>query len=59
MVLHTGAPSLFPPNVFLMERAMFYRDHTEQLCYDDGEQDWFVNEQTGDMTVADWFWYLV
>ncbi len=37
---------------------MFYRDFNGQLCYDDGEQDWLVNEETGEKRLADWFWYM-
>lgn len=37
---------------------MYYRDHDGQLCYDDGKQDWFVDEATGEMRLADWFWHL-
>lgn len=37
---------------------MYYRDHKNRLCFDDGANDWFVDEQTGEMKKADWFWYL-
>lgn len=37
---------------------MYYRDHHGKLCFDDGAKDWFVNEETGELTEADWFWYL-
>ena len=37
---------------------MYYRDHNDRLCFDDGETDWFVDERTGEMQKADWFWYL-
>ena len=36
---------------------VYYADHTGQLCYFDGSEDWFVNED-GSRRVADWFWYL-
>jgi hypothetical protein len=36
---------------------MYYTDHTGQLCYYDGNEDWFVDED-GNRRVADWFWYL-
>lgn len=38
---------------------MFYRDHKGNLCYDDGNKDWFVDEKTWELTPADWFWYLM
>ena len=37
---------------------MYYRDHNNKLCFDDGKNDWFVDERTGEMQKADWFWYL-
>jgi hypothetical protein len=36
---------------------MYYTDHAGQLCYFDGNDDWFVNEDGG-LRAADWFWYL-
>lgn len=36
---------------------VYYTDYTGQLCYFDGSEDWFVNED-GSRRVADWFWYL-
>lgn len=38
---------------------MYYRDHQNKLCYDDGKKDWFVDEKTGALVrEVDWFWYL-
>lgn len=37
---------------------MYYRDHKNRLCFDDGNVDWFVDEATGEKSRADWFWYL-
>jgi hypothetical protein len=37
---------------------VYYRDHKDRLCFDDGANDWFVDERTGAMQKADWFWYL-
>lgn len=37
---------------------MYYRDHNGQLCFDDGGQDWFMDEHTGEKRLADWFWYM-
>lgn len=36
---------------------MYYYDHKGQLCFDDGVDDYFV-ESDGQLTKADWFWYL-
>lgn len=37
---------------------MYYRDHMGNLCFDDGETDWLIDERTGEKSKADWFWYL-
>ena len=38
---------------------MFYRDHKNNLCFDDGQKDWLVDEKTGRLVQeVDWFWYL-
>ena len=42
---------------FQLGTKMYYTDHTGQLCYFDGSEDWFVDED-GNRRVADWFWYL-
>ena len=42
---------------FQLGTDVYYTDHTGQLCYFDGSEDWFVNED-GSRRVADWFWYL-